>query len=455
MSFIQFNLRDGFNNKRRLPNPYPRLPESASAAPDDRTDYGSRASSVSQELLDGSAGATAGPMPATALIHDYLAQAGGAERVVAALHDLFPAAPLYTSVYDSKATLPCFSKMDVRTSFLQRSLLSSRRFHKFALGLYPLAFEQFDLTDYALVISSSSSFAKGVITGPETCHVCYCHTPARFAWRQHEYLTQSRLTRLLTPWMRGMISYLRVRDFDSAQRVDYFVANSHNVARRIRKYYRREADAVIYPPVETQRFRPAPAQEIGDHYLVVSRLVGYKRIDLAIEACNRLQVPLRVAGTGPEHRSLRRLAGPTIQFLGRLSDAQVAHEYARCRALIFPGEEDFGLTPVECMASGRPVVAYGRGGALETVTAGKTGVFFEEQTPEAVMRALLEVAEMPVHSETLQAEAFRFDTSVFARQMSAFVNRALDQHRDLYRYHDNGPRWSVPTGRGRAEETEL
>ena len=440
MSFIQFNLRDGFNNKRRLPNPYPRLPESASAAPDDRTDYGSRASSVSQELLDGSAGATAGPMPATALIHDYLAQAGGAERVVAALHDLFPAAPLYTSVYDSKATLPCFSKMDVRTSFLQRSLLSSRRFHKFALGLYPLAFEQFDLTDYALVISSSSSFAKGVITGSETCHICYCHTPARFAWRQHEYLQQSRLTRLLTPWMRSMISYLRVRDFDSAQRVDFFVANSYNVAGRIRKYYRREADAVIYPPVETQRFSPAPADEVGDHYLVVSRLVGYKRIDLAIEACNRLRLPLRVAGTGPEHRSLRRLAGPTIQFLGHLSDAEVAYEYARCRALIFPGEEDFGLTPVECMASGRPVVAFGRGGALETVTAGKTGVFFAEQTVEAVMRALEEVAVMPVHVELLQAEAFRFDTSVFARQISEFVNRALDQHREFYHYWAHHPR---------------
>ena len=252
-----------------------------------------------------------------------------------------------------------------------------------------------------------------------------------------------------------MISYLRVRDFDSSQRVDYFVANSYNVAGRIRKYYRREADAAIYPPVETKHFTPAPAHEIGDHYLVVSRLVGYKRIDLAIEACNRLQAPLRIAGTGPEHRSLRRLAGPTIQFLGRLSDAQVAQEYARCRALIFPGEEDFGLTPVECMASGRPVVAYGRGGALETVTAGRTGVFFEEQTPEAVMRALQEVAEMPVVPEMLQAEAFRFDTSVFARQMSEFVNRALDQHRDLCQYHDSRLRWSVPVGRGRVEETEL
>ena len=262
----------------------------------------------------------AGPAPETALVHDYLAQSGGAERVVAALHSLFPSAPLYTSVYDPKATLPCFSEMDIRTSFLQRSLLSSRRFHKLALGLYSLAFEQFDLTRYALVISSSSSFAKGVITNPETCHICYCHTPARFAWRQHDYLLQSRLTRLLAPWMGGMISGLRQRDFDSAQRVDYFVANSDNIARRIRKHYRREVDAVIYPPVETQRFTPAPADEIGEHYLVVSRLVGYKRIDLAIEACNRLQVPLRVVGTGPEARSLRRLAGPTIQFLGRLSD---------------------------------------------------------------------------------------------------------------------------------------
>ncbi len=382
--------------------------------------------------------AWAGPVPATALVHDYLAQSGGAERVAAALHGLFPAAPLYTSVYDAKATLPCFSEMDVRTSFLQRPFLSSRRFHKLALSFYALAFEQFDLTGYGLVISSSSGFAKGVITSPETCHICYCHTPARFAWRQHDYLLQSRLTRLLAPWMRGMISGLRQRDFNSAQRVDYFVANSHNVAGRIRKHYRREADAVIYPPVETRRFRPAPPDEIGDHFLVVSRLVGYKRIDLAIEACNRLQVPLRVVGVGPERRALRRLAGPTIQFLGRLSDAQVAQEYARCRALIFPGEEDFGLTPVECMASGRPVVAYGRGGALETVTAGRTGVFFEEQTPEAVMEALQAVAAMPVIPEVLQAEAFRFDASVFAQRMSEFVSQTLEKHRCLYQRPTNG-----------------
>lgn len=380
-----------------------------------------------------------GPAQATALVHDYLAQSGGAERVVAALHSLFPSAPVYTSVYDPKATLPCFSEMDVRTSFLQRSLLSSRRFHKLALGLYALAFEQFDFGAYALVISSSSSFAKGVITSPETCHICYCHTPARFAWRQHDYLRQSRLTRLLEPWMRGMISGLRRRDFDSAQRVDFFVANSHNIAGRIRKYYRREVDAVIYPPVETGRFTPAPVGEIGDHFLVVSRLVGYKRIDLAVEACNRLQAPLRIIGSGPEDRALRRLAGPTVTFLGRLSDAQVAHEYARCRALIFPGEEDFGLTPVECMASGRPVVAYGRGGALETVTPGRTGVFFEEQTPEAVMGALRAAMALRVVPEDLQAEAARFDSSAFAAQMSAFVGQALEAHRRIYERQPGGP----------------
>ncbi len=236
-----------------------------------------------------------------------------------------------------------------------------------------------------------------------------------------------------------MISNLRRWDFDSAQRVDYFVAISYNVADRIRKYYRREADAVIYPPVETRMFTPAPAEEIGDHFLVVSRLVGYKRIDLAIEACNRLQAPLRIIGTGPERRALRRLAGPTIQFLGRLPDAQVAREYARCRALIFPGEEDFGLTPVECMASGRPVVAYGRGGALETVTPGRTGVFFEEQTPEAVMEALQAVSALRVIPEELQAEAFRFDTSVFAERITAFAAQALEDHRRLYQKHSCRP----------------
>ena len=325
--------------------------------------------------------------------------------------------------------------MDIRTSFLQESLLASRRFHKFALSFYPTAFEQFDLTDYSLVISSSSSFAKGVITNPETCHICYCHTPARFAWRQHEYLGQNRLTALLAPFLRGMISDLRQWDTDSAQRVDFFVANSHNVAGRIRKYYRREADAVIYPPVETHRFTPAAPSEVGGHFLVVSRLVGYKRIDLAVEACNRLQLPLKIIGTGPEERRLRRLAGPTVTFLGRQSDKRVADEMARCRALIFPGEEDFGLTPVECMASGRPVVAFARGGALETVEEGSTGLFFHRQTPEALMAALESIGRLEFAPDRLRQAAMRFDTAVFFRQMQAFIQQAAARHEEAYSHH--------------------
>ena len=367
----------------------------------------------------------------TALIHDYLVQAGGAERVAEALHQLYPDAPLYTSVYEPKATLAGFGAMDIRTSFLQKWPISTRRLHKLALPFYPAAFEQFDLSGYDLVLSSSSSFAKGVITPPETCHICYCHTPARFAWRQHEYLSQSRTAQFLSPVMRGILHNLRAWDASSAQRVDYFIANSNYVSRRIRKYYRREA-AVIYPPVDTERYAPANPAEVGSHFLLVSRLVGYKRVDLAIDACNRRQLPLKIIGSGPETASLQRRAGPTVQFLGRLPDAEVAAEMARCRALIFPGEEDFGITPLECMASGRPVVAYGAGGALETVVDGQTGLFFREQTVDSLAAALSLVSTINWIPEALQEHAFRFDTSVFQTQMRHFIEAAIAEHRDTY-----------------------
>jgi glycosyltransferase involved in cell wall biosynthesis len=366
-----------------------------------------------------------------ALVHDDLVQAGGAERVVAVLHRLFPDAPLYTSVFNGKTTLPEFRQADVRTSFLQGWPLVAGRLQKLALSYYPQAFEQFDLSGYDVVLSSASRFAKGVLTPPETFHACYCHAPTRFLWRPYDYLDQSRLARFLSPMMRTMMRDLRAWDLASAQRVNYFIANSRNTARRIRKYYGREA-VVIYPPVETSKFTLAAPDDIGRHFLIVSRLVGYKRVDLAINACNQLQLPLRIVGTGPELEVLRRSAGPTITFLGRLPDVQMASELASCRALIFPGEEDFGLTPLEAMASGRPVVAYRAGGALETVIEGHTGVFFNEQNADSLAQALQDIEQMPFHPAALQAHARRFDVEVFRENILAFLAEATQEYRSVY-----------------------
>ena len=347
-----------------------------------------------------------------------------------AWNELFAQAPLYTSVYDRKKTLQSFSRVDVRTSFLQRWPWSTNLMHKFALPMYPSAFEALDLSAYDVVLSSSSSFAKGVITRPETCHICYCHTPARFAWRQHEYLAQSRIAKLLSPFLRKTLQDLRVWDLASAQRVDYFIANSHNIARRIRKYYGRTA-FVIPPPVEVSRFKPAPGQ-VGNHFLVVSRLVGYKRIDIAIEACNKLHAPLKIIGSGPELKSLKKIAGPTVEFLGRLPDEEVAAHLAKCQALIFPGEEDFGITPLEAMASGRPVVAYKAGGALETVVQGKTGLLFNEQTADSLAQALVECARLRFEPDLLRSYTMPFDIAVYKTRLSQFIESAVAEHDSNY-----------------------
>ncbi|MGO8670018.1 MAG: glycosyltransferase [Capsulimonadaceae bacterium] len=364
-----------------------------------------------------------------AIAHDYLVQAGGAERVVASLHDVFPRAPIHTSVYDPDGTFECFRNMDIRTSFLQGSPLSRKRFHKLGLFLYASAFEAFDFSKYDLVISSSSSFAKGIITKPETCHVDYCHTPTRFAWQQQSYFETSGANGNAGSLASHFMGIIRSWDLQAAMRPDYIVANSYNVARRIRTYYRRDVDAVIHPPVETSRLRMVSSEQVGDHFLVVSRLLKYKRIDLAVEACNRLQRKLRVVGVGPELAALKKLAGPTITFCGRLTDEQVTHELATCKALIFPGDEDFGITPLEAMASGRPVVAYGAGGALETVRDGQTGLLFRDQSVDSLCDALVRVAEIRFNPEALEAYARKFDTLEFHAAMKGFLRHALEDHR--------------------------
>lgn len=352
-----------------------------------------------------------------ALVHDYLVDSGGAERVVLAFHELFPDAPLFTSVYDPASTFSRFRTLDVRTSWLQR-IGATKRSYKYLLPLFPLAFESFDLAGFDVVLSSTTSFAKGIITSPATVHVCFCHTPTRFAWRSHDYVRQERIPRLARPAMTPILHGLRMWDSAAAQRVDHFVVPSRNSAARVRKYYRRAA-TVIPSPIDASTF--APEETIDDYFLVVSRLAPYKRIDLAIEACNALRRDLVIVGDGPARPALEAIAGPTVRFLGRLSERELRRRLARCIALILPGEEDFGLTPLEANASGRPVVAYAAGGALETVIEGRTGTFFHEWSAAALAERLRTTSFDRFARVDLLAHARAFDKEPFKERIGSLI----------------------------------
>jgi glycosyltransferase involved in cell wall biosynthesis len=358
-----------------------------------------------------------------ALVHDYLNQMGGAERVVMAFHEIFPDAPIYTSIYDPQRVDPAFQKMDIRTSFMQKFPLVTKH-HQPYLPFYPFAMESLDLRDYDLVLSSSSAFAKGVITRPETMHICYCHTPMRWCWNYDEYVEREQLGGIARRVLPFLITGLRIWDQTSSMRVDHFIANSPVIAERIQKYYRREA-VFIPPPVDAQRFSFDAATQPEDYFLVLSRLIPYKRIDLAIQACNKLQLPLVIIGGGRDEERLKKMAGPTIRFLGRLSDAEVLHYYAHCRAFLFPGEEDFGITPLEAQASGRPVIAYGAGGALASVVDGVTGTFFKQQTVEGMANVLATFDEHAFDPQTIRNHALEFDTPRFHRRIQQFIEAKL------------------------------
>lgn len=362
-----------------------------------------------------------------ALVHDYLNQMGGAERVLMALHEIFPDAPIYTSIYDPQRVDPSFQKMDIRTSFMQKLPLVTKH-HQPYLPFYPFAMESLDLRGYDLVLSSSSAFGKGVITRPETTHICYCHTPMRWCWNYDEYVEREHLGKMARRVLPFLITGLRVWDQISSMRVDHFIANSPVVAERIQKYYRRNA-VVIPPPVEAQRFTFDLETQVEAYFLIVSRLVPYKRIDIAIEACNKLHLPLIIVGSGRDLKRLKKMAGPTVRFMGRLSDEDVLYYYAHCRALLFPGEEDFGITPLEAQASGRPVIAYGAGGALASVVDGITGVFFQKQTVESLTAALASFDERKYAPQVIRNHALEFDTPRFHRRILQFIKAKLDEEK--------------------------
>lgn len=354
-----------------------------------------------------------------AIVHDWLVNMGGAERIILILHELFPDAPIYTAVYDSSRLPDVFSNMDIRTTFIQKMPFGKKKYQSY-LPLMPLAFEQLDLTEYDLVISSSTSCAKGVMTRADTLHICYCNTPMRYAWDFYfEYIRgKGAISRAI---IAALMNYIRMWDRLSADRVDFFIANSQNVANRIKKHYKRDS-YVIHPPVNAEFYKPSGLRE--NFYLVVSRLVPYKRLDLAVHAFNELEIPLKVIGSGGELDNLKAIAKENIEFLGRLSDDEINIYYSRCKAFIFPGEEDFGITPLEAQACGKPVIAYGKGGALETVVEGKTGVFFREQTVESLKEAIvrmegnIDLFDMQI----IRAHAEKFDTSIFKAKIREYIN---------------------------------
>lgn len=327
---------------------------------------------------------SANKQPKVALVHDWLVGQGGGERVLKCFHEMWPEAPIYTLVYDDAKAPAWTRECDVRTTYIQK-WPGAKSHHKLLLSFMPKAWEALDLTEYDLVISSCASCCKGVLTRPDAVHICYCHSPIRYVWDlYYDYLESAGAIKRL--FMPSMIHKIRQWDYLAAQRVDYFVANSEFVAKRIKKFYRRDAE-VIHPGAHV----PAklPPERARDYYLVVSRFVRYKRVDIAIEACNRLKKRLIIIGSGgEEERRLREMAGPTIEFKGRVSDDEMYEAYAGAKAFLFPGIEDYGLTPVEAMGYGVPVLAYGEGGALETIIDGKTGLFFNRQDAESLCECI-------------------------------------------------------------------
>ncbi|MBW2294645.1 MAG: glycosyltransferase [Deltaproteobacteria bacterium] len=365
-----------------------------------------------------------------AIAYDYMTQMGGGERVIHTLHEIFPDAPIYTVLYCPETMSDEFREMDIRTSFVDRLPLSHKKFELY-IPLFAFGMEQFDFREYDVVLSVSTMVAKGVITGPRTCHISLCFTPMRWAWDlYHDYLAELKDARFTRWAFRFWTHYYRIWDIASVSRVNYFIAGSKIAARRIRKHYGRDAD-VIYPPIDTKRFQPS-GDPPEDFYLVVSRLAYAKRIDVVVAAFANTDRRLVVIGQGERLSHLQKIATPNIEFLGYQPDDVVRDHYSRCRALLFPGEEDFGLTPVEAQACGRPVIAYAAGGSLETVIEGATGVFFHAQTPEAVSEAVGRFESLEFDSKRIRENAERFDSEIFASRIRAFVEAKHEQYEETF-----------------------
>lgn len=358
-----------------------------------------------------------------ALVHDYLSQDGGAERVLKAFHELWPEAPIFVLFHDSEK-ITDFNSTTINESFLSR-LPFVRQHFQWYLPLIPLATEKYNLEEFDVVLSSTSAFAKGILTAPHTLHISYCHTPARYLWSDtHQYVAHLKYNPLVKIFLPRLISKMRLWDTMSADRVDHFVANSRTVQFRIQKYYRRESD-VIHPPVNLSAF--SINEKLDDYFVAGGRLVPYKNLDLVVRAFNRLGQPLKIFGIGNELSQLRSIAKPNILFLGRVSETEKAKLLAGARAFIHPQIEDFGITPLEAMASGRPVIAYAGGGATETVVPNETGVFFNEQNWESLYDTILNFDYKHWDSNKIRNHAATFDTAIFKDKIKNYVTERYEE----------------------------
>lgn len=370
-------------------------------------------------------------MPKIALFQDYLAQYGGAERVTEAIHQALPEADLHTTLSVPEKMSPYLRKLEARTTWMQHLPAKSKLYRHYFL-LYPFAVESTHLDDYDLVVSSCCGYAKGVKRGRNAIHVCYCHNPMRWVWRFQEYMARETFHATTKFALRTMVNGLKQWEMKAARRPDYYIANSHIVANRLKSAFGIDA-TVIEPPIETSRFWIS--ESVDDYYLILSRLVSYKRIDLAVQACTRTGRQLYVIGDGPDRERLKAMAGPTVTFLGRQPDGAVNRYASRCRALIFPGEEDFGMAPLEINAAGRPVVAYGAGGATETVIEQVNGILFREQTQEALIEALDKCERQVWDPLTIRKVARRYDIHLFQERFLEFLCRVSPSMREYRMMH--------------------
>lgn len=373
-----------------------------------------------------------------ALVHDWLNQRGGAEDVLETLVALYPDAPVITGLYAPDQMPAAYRDWDIHTLWIDK-LPGIHTHHQPYLPVYPFAWDSYRPTEYDVLLSNKSGFCHGLHQGEKTLHICYCLAPTRYVWQLNSYIAREGIGQLAQLGLRPLVQALKKWDYDAAQRVNHFIAISSDIQGRIRDFYDRDS-VIIFPPVDTSRFQPSPVVE--DYFLIVSRLIPYKRIDLAVQAATRLGLPLKIGGRGRDLDRLKEMAGPTVEFLGFVPDDQLPDLMARCKAFLFPGLEDFGITPVQAQAAGRPVIAYGGGGALDTVIPGRTGQLFDHLTVESLMAAMASFNARSYDVKTLRAHAERFDTQIFNQQISSFVEQAWDAfvHQRTFVWRDSIPR---------------